>query len=226
MPRKPGRPPADDVLTPAEWRVVEAVRHGSSNPVIARRLGISLDAVKYHVANALQKLGFASRVQLRVWDGVARYSQLGRAKRASTSPGRVQSTERRVVMGNNGILSGQIGQIARSVRDVNTAKRFFGELLGLPHMYTFGNLAFFDCQGVRLMLSAGDGPGGAAQSILYFRVADIHQAQQKLAERGVRFTHAPHMIHRHADGSEEWMAFFADQDEAPLALTCLVPAMA
>ena len=49
-----GRPPHDDVLTPAEWRVVEGVRHGMTNPEIARRQGVSLDAVKYHVANALQ----------------------------------------------------------------------------------------------------------------------------------------------------------------------------
>jgi hypothetical protein len=36
--------------------------------------------------------------------------------------------------------------------------------------------------------------------------------------RGVRFTHAPHMINRHADGREEWMAFFEDPDGRPLAL--------
>ena len=56
-----GRPPHPDLLTPAEWRVVEAVRHGMTNPGIARRQGVSLDAVKYHVANALVKLGFSSR---------------------------------------------------------------------------------------------------------------------------------------------------------------------
>ncbi|MBW8749683.1 MAG: hypothetical protein JF584_19435, partial [Acidobacteria bacterium] len=47
---KRGRPPHDDLLTRAEWRVVEAVRHGMSNRDIAARRGISLDAVKYHVA--------------------------------------------------------------------------------------------------------------------------------------------------------------------------------
>jgi len=54
MPKR-GRPPHADLLTPAEWRVVEAVRHGLSNPEIAARRGISLDAVKFHVANVLQK---------------------------------------------------------------------------------------------------------------------------------------------------------------------------
>ena len=55
--RQRGRPPFDDVLTPAEWRVAEAVRHGLTNPEIARLQGVSADAVKYHVANALHKLG-------------------------------------------------------------------------------------------------------------------------------------------------------------------------
>jgi len=44
-------------LTPSEWRVVHAVQHGMSNREIAARRGISPDAVKYHVANAVAKLG-------------------------------------------------------------------------------------------------------------------------------------------------------------------------
>ena len=54
--RRRGRPPVDDVLTPAEWRTVHAVQHGLTNRQIAERRGISVDAVKYHVANALEKL--------------------------------------------------------------------------------------------------------------------------------------------------------------------------
>ena len=67
--RDRGRPPHPDVLTPGEWRVVEAVRHGLGNREIAARQGVSLEAVKYHVANALHKLGFASRAELRRWNG-------------------------------------------------------------------------------------------------------------------------------------------------------------
>src|SRR5450631_4480231 len=62
-----GRPPHDDVLTPAEWRIVHAVKHGMTSRQIAERRGISIDAVKYHVANALQKLGLANRRELRHW---------------------------------------------------------------------------------------------------------------------------------------------------------------
>ena len=194
-----GRPPHADVLTPAEWRVVEAIRHGLTNPDIARRQGVSLDAIKYHVANALQKLGFSSRAELRGWDGVRRDSILSKVELKMDQP----------------LSLGPIGQIARSVKDIAAARAWYGDTLGLSHLYSFGNLAFFDC-GVRLFLSEGD--GGAAESIVYFQVEDVRTAQAQLAERGVEFTHAPHMIHRRVDGTEEWMAFFKDNEDRPLAI--------
>ncbi len=55
-------------------------------------------------------------------------------------------------------------------------------------------------------------------SILYFRVPDIHTVAAALADRGVAFIDAPHVIHRHQDGTEEWMTFFKDPDGQPLAL--------
>ena len=202
--RERGRPPHADVLTPAEWRVLEAVRHGMSNPQIASRQGVSVDAVKYHVANALQKLGFSSRQELRRWDGVRRDSRLFAKERP------MQET----------LTLGPIHQNARSVNDIAAAQAWYGEVLGLKHLYTFGNLAFFDCGGVRLFLSEGD--GGAAESILYFRVDDIRSAHETLSRRGVEFTSAPHMIHRHADGVEEWLAVLKDNEGRPLAIMAQV----
>jgi len=196
-----GRPPHGDILTPAEWRVADKVRHGMTNLAIAAMLGVSTDAVKFHVANVLQKLGLSSRGELRRWDGVRLDSHLARQEHG---------------MGMEADF-GAIGQIARSVRDIAAASAFYGETLGLRHLYTYGTLAFFDCDGVRLFLSQGDGDG-AAESILYFRVGDIHAEQKRLEAKGVHFTHAPHMIHRHEDGTEEWMAFFKDNDDRPLAL--------
>src|ERR1044072_4621473 len=67
MKRGRGRPRYADLLTPAEWRTVHAVQHGMTNAEIARRRGVSVDAVKYHVANALAKLGLADRKALRAW---------------------------------------------------------------------------------------------------------------------------------------------------------------
>ncbi|HNN55360.1 MAG TPA: LuxR C-terminal-related transcriptional regulator [Novosphingobium sp.] len=207
-----GRPPHPDVLTPGEWRVVEAVRHGRSNPEIARARGISRDAVKFHIANALLKLGLESRRQLKRWDGVSATSALGQRKKVMTDSIA------------QGVSFGAIGQIARSVADIAAATDFFANRLGLPHLYSFGNLAFFDCDGVRLFLSEGD--GNVSESLLYFRTTGIHARQAELEAKGVQFTHAPHMIHRHADGTEEWMAFFADNEGRPLALIEQVPVAA
>lgn len=198
---KRGRPRHDDILTPAEWRVAELVRHGMTNPRIARRLGVSLDAVKFHVANALSKLGLKDRIALRHWDGISKTSALHERKQSMTEP----------------LTLGPIGQIARHVRDIRAAEHWYKDVLRLPHLFTFGDLAFFDCGGVRLFLSQGEG-ADEGQSLLYFRVPDIHAAHSELKERGVEFTHAPHVIHRHADGTEEWIAFFKDNEGRPLAI--------
>ena len=111
---------------------------------------------------------------------------------------------------------GPIGQISRSVADIVAAEAWWRDVLGMPHLYTFGPLAFFDCSGVRLMLSAE--PGGSHASIIYFQVPDIAASHADLSARGVTFLGAPQMIHRHADGLEEWMAFFSDNEGRPLAI--------
>jgi DNA-binding CsgD family transcriptional regulator/catechol 2,3-dioxygenase-like lactoylglutathione lyase family enzyme len=195
-----GRPPHDDVLTPTEWRVVHAVQHGMSNREIAARRGISLDAAKYHVANAVAKLGLANRQALRRWFRVP-----------GTSALRLQE---RPIMTT--LTLGPLAQISRTVRDIKESEAWYGTTLGLPHLYTFGSLAFFDCGGTRLYLSAQEKP--APESILYLRVADIRTAYELLRSRGVEFADAPHLIHRHADGTEEWMAHFHDPEGRPLAI--------
>ena len=64
--RPRGRPPHADLLTPAEWRTVHAVQHGMTNAEIARRRGVSVNAVKFHMANALAKLNLRNRRELRL----------------------------------------------------------------------------------------------------------------------------------------------------------------
>src|SRR5437762_5345899 len=69
IPRGRGRPPHPDVLTPTEWRILDALRHGMPRREIAARRGISLNAVKYHARNIAGKLGVASARELRAWPG-------------------------------------------------------------------------------------------------------------------------------------------------------------
>jgi DNA-binding CsgD family transcriptional regulator/catechol 2,3-dioxygenase-like lactoylglutathione lyase family enzyme len=203
MKRPRGRPPHADLLTPGEWRTVHSVKHGMTNVEIARRRGISVDAVKFHVSNALAKLGLRNRRELRAWFRAPADSALAKQDQETT-------------MNGTPSLPRMIGQIARSVSDTAAAEKWYRDVLGLTHLYTFGTLAFFDIGGTRLMLSQ---EGGAVkESLLYLKVDDIVAAQRTLESRGVKFTHAPHMIHRHADGTEEWMAFFEDPDGRPMAV--------
>ncbi len=121
------------------------------------------------------------------------------------------------------VLLGALGQIARTVRDIEQSAAWYRDVLGLPHLYTFGTLAFFDCGGTRLMLSQAPEPA-AAESILYWRVADIAASHAALQARGVEFVNAPHLIHKHAHGAEEWLSAFRDIEGRPLALISQVPA--
>lgn len=211
MSARRGRPRHPDQLTPTEWRVVDAVRHGLSTRQIARHRGVSPDAVKFHVANALDKLGLPTRAQLRHWTGVPADSALATVTKGPTGM-------------TDSLRLGPIGQIARHVSDVAAAERWYRDVLGLPHLYTFGDLAFFDCGGVRLFLSSGeDGSAAEEPSVLYFTVPDIRAAHAELTARGVTFRGAPHLIHRHESGVEEWMAFFDDPDGHLLALMAQVP---
>ena len=78
MERNPrGRPRHPDVLTPAEWRVLEELREGGTNAEIAARLGISGDAVKYHISNMLGKLELRGRDELAAWRPERRRGRLG-----------------------------------------------------------------------------------------------------------------------------------------------------
>ena len=115
-------------------------------------------------------------------------------------------------------------QVAVNVKDIERARTFYREALGLRHLFDGGpTLAFFDCGGVRLMLS----PAEAAEfdhpsSILYLRVADIHAAHRAMLAKGVRFRDEPHCIAK-LPGREIWMAFFEDGEGNVLAITAEPP---
>ena len=115
----------------------------------------------------------------------------------------------------NGVIG--VGQIARSVTDLAVSKNFFENILQLPHLYTFGNMAFFDCGGSRLMLAEKE-EVNMQESLLYFSVDNITQSWEMMKIQGVEFLQPPHKIHVHDDGTQEWMAFFEDPDGRPLAL--------
>ena len=113
---------------------------------------------------------------------------------------------------------GPIGQIGVSVRDLEGMTEFYRDRLRLPFLFAAPGMSFFDCGGVRLMLSLPE-PGHEDRhaSILYFRVDDIAAAHAALLARGVAFTREPHVVHR-APGMELWIGFFGDPEDNLLAV--------
>ena len=124
-------------------------------------------------------------------------------------------------MASTSLGMGPIGQISRTVSDIAAAEAWYGGVLGLPHLFTFGKLAFFDCGGTRLYLSAERETPQTEESVLYFRVADIAKAHADLVARGVEFRGAPHMIYRHPDGTEEVLVTVKAGDRVMEALAIL-----
>jgi methylmalonyl-CoA/ethylmalonyl-CoA epimerase len=118
----------------------------------------------------------------------------------------------------------RVGQIAVPVVDLDRAVSFYAGVLGLRLLFRAPpGLAFFDCGGVRLMLSrpegsAPPGPGG----IIYYVVPDLAAAHAALAARGVEFLDAPHLIARLPD-HELWMAFCRDSEGNLLGLMSELP---
>ena len=119
---------------------------------------------------------------------------------------------------------GAITQIAVNVHDVERAANFYQQKLGMKLLFKAPpNLAFFDCDGIRLMLSPPAKPEfDHPSSIIYFKVADIQQATQILTERGVTFDEQPTFV-ANMGSYDLWLASFRDSENNMLALMSEVP---
>ena len=117
-----------------------------------------------------------------------------------------------------------IEQIAVTAHDIDRAVEFYRDKLGMKHLFSVPpNLAFFDCDGIRLMISLPAKPEfDHPSSIIYFNVADIQIAYETLKARGVEFEEAPAFV---ADmGTYDlWLAAFRDSEGNLLALMGHVP---
>ena len=111
----------------------------------------------------------------------------------------------------------RIGQIAVTVGDVRRAVGFYRDTLRMKFLFQVPNMAFFDCGGIRLMLSPPERPQEGYSSIIYYVVHDIEKAFETLSGRGVKFEGKPHLIAQMKD-HDLWMAFFRDLDQNLLAL--------
>ena len=112
----------------------------------------------------------------------------------------------------------RIGQIAIYVRDLDRATTFYRDRLGLQHLFTVPQMAFFDCGGTRLMLGLPEEPGAhPSSSILYFDTTDIESFHASLVAAGVKAEGDPHKVADLGD-RDLWLGFFRDSEDNVMAL--------
>ena len=115
----------------------------------------------------------------------------------------------------------QIGQVAVNVANLEDAVSFYCDTLGMKLLFQAPGLAFFDCNGVRLLLDELSG-WQHPSSILYYKVDDIQKAYQILAQQDIEFKQKPHLVAKMPD-HELWMAFFEDPSGNLLAIMSEIP---
>ena len=106
----------------------------------------------------------------------------------------------------------KIGQIGVPVKNVENAIEFYKEVLGLSLLFSTERMAFFECNGQRLLLSLPEKNEFAnSSSVIYFQVEDIKKTFEELLEKGVSFIDQPHVVAKMGN-TETWMAFFKDTE--------------
>ena len=117
-----------------------------------------------------------------------------------------------------------VGKIAINVDDLPRAVAFYRDTLGIPFLFEAPPaLAFFDCGGVRLMLTKSEpGAPSTGTSIIYYRVGDIATVHRLLSDRGVAFKEEPGVVARMPD-HDLWMAVCRDSEGNYVGLMSEVP---
>ena len=112
-----------------------------------------------------------------------------------------------------GFKLARIGQVAINVRDVDRATAFYRDKLELKFLFAAGNMAFFDCGGIRLLLGLAEKPeADHRSSTLYFHVDDIQAAHETMKSRGVEFKQRPHFV-ANMGQYDLWIGFFHDSEK-------------
>lgn len=116
----------------------------------------------------------------------------------------------------------RIGQIAIHVSDLARSRDFYQNTLGMKFLFDAGQMAFFQCGDVRLMIGMTDQQIAPGAIVLYFKVADLEAVYAQLEQRGVAVAGSPHLVAKMPD-HDLWMAFLKDPDGHTIGLMCEKP---
>ena len=112
----------------------------------------------------------------------------------------------------------RLAQVALTVQDLDRAKAFYRDVLGLTHLFDAPpGLVFFQCGDTRLMLSRPEGPEAGGNSILYYGVDDVEAAAEAMRQRGVAFEELPRRI-AEVEGKPVYLAICRDSEDNLLGL--------
>ncbi|WP_282139126.1 VOC family protein [Rossellomorea aquimaris] len=111
-----------------------------------------------------------------------------------------------------------VGQIGIPVKDINRALDFYKDKLGLSLFFNTDSMAFFECDGLRLMLTLPEKEEFAhSSSVIYFQVNNIKDTYERLVGKEVTFIDEPHVVTKMGQ-TEMWMVFFKDTEDNTHAL--------
>lgn len=111
-----------------------------------------------------------------------------------------------------------VGQIGIPVKDINRALDFYKNKLGLSLLFNTDGMAFFECNGLRLMLTLPEKEEFAHSSlVIYFQVNNIKDTYERLVDKEVTFIDTPHVVTK-MEQTETWMVFFKDTEDNTHAL--------
>src|SRR6476659_8165464 len=121
----------------------------------------------------------------------------------------------------------RIRQIAIPVKEIGEATRFYRDVLGMKHLFDAPPaLSFFNCGGVRLMLSGPEAQGkdgNEQHPVLFYDVADIKATHARIKAAGAVSIEEPRVIAR-MNGQEVWIGAVNDGQGNHVGLISEVPA--
>lgn len=121
-----------------------------------------------------------------------------------------------------GLLAGRpLMQVGLTCHDLDRARGFYRDVLGLPLLFEAGGMLFFQLGNLRLMVGLQpDKPTGG--SLIYFEADDILELGRALEAKGVTFLGPPQTVQQTAEKALR-LREFLDPDGNPLALMGWTP---
>src|SRR5262249_12086970 len=133
----------------------------------------------------------------------------------------VRAREREGKMATDTLADRDLVQVALTTRDLDAARRFYRDVLGLTLLFEAGGMLFFQLKNTRLMIGGShDSPPGG--SILYIDAPDLDALSAALEKKGVAFTGPAETVQKTATHALKLRAF-RDPDGNTLALMGMVP---